>query len=493
MYRASLASPVDFEGWRTQARRFASLRIPPADIIWQVGEEKADLFAEDSPALPSRAAEARVVKVPKAFMQMAERAICHRDPQRFAWLYQLLIDLQANASALSDPLNEAAGWLKAADAQIRRDAHKMRAFVRFRKVAERDGRDVFMSWFEPDHRIVRHVAPFFVQRFTGMDWTILTPDACASWDGKSLTFAPGADRSQLPGEDAIEDQWKTYYASIFNPARLKVGAMMSEMPAKYWKNLPEAELIPGLIRQAGEREGKLLAEPSTPSNIRTSRMGNFFADAPEEDLSTLEGAREAASQCQRCALHACASQTVFGEGPSDARLMIIGEQPGDMEDIAGKPFVGPAGQLLDKAFEAAGLDRRKAYVTNAVKHFKFTPRGKRRMHQKPNAGEIDTCRFWLDLERSLVKPDIIVTLGASALRGVFGKAAALKDHRGAFSDLGTGARLIATIHPSYLLRLPDRARAAAEYEKFVTDLARARSLLDVAQHSVARLRAERSK
>ena len=254
--------------------------------------------------------------------------------------------------------------------------------------------------------------------------------------------------------------------------------MMSEMPAKYWKNLPEAELIPGLIRQAGEREGKLLAEPSSPSNIRTSRMGNFFEDAPDEDLSTLKGVRAAASQCQRCQLHACASQTVFGEGPSDARLMIIGEQPGDMEDIAGKPFVGPAGQLLDKAFHAAGLERRKAYVTNAVKHFKFTPRGKRRMHQKPNAGEIDTCRFWLDLERAHVKPDIIVTLGASALRGVFGKAAALKDHRGALSELGGGTRLIATIHPSYLLRLPDKARAAAEYEKFVVDLSRARSLLE---------------
>ena len=206
-------------------------------------------------------------------------------------------------------------------------------------------------------------------------------------------------------------------------------------------------------------------------------MSNFFAEEEEIEINSLEDARRAASKCDRCPIHECASQTIFGEGPPDARLMIIGEQPGDREDIAGRPFVGPAGQLFDKALGDANVERRKAYVTNAVKHFKFTPRGKRRMHQKPNAGEIDTCRFWLDLERKFVAPDIIVTMGATALRGVFGKAMALKDVRGALTELDNGTRLIATIHPSYLLRLPDRQRAAEEYDKFVDDLARARSLL----------------
>lgn len=480
MHQISLSSETDFEGWRDAARQLAGQGVPPSDIHWSGSPAGGDdLFAAagaPEPAAPARST-IREVKVPKAFIDMAKRVICHRDPARFAWLYQLLWDLQRNRAALTDPLNDAARWVKGADKQIRRDVHKMHAFVRFRKVGERDGREVFMSWFEPDNRIVGLTAPFFMRRFTGMDWTILTPDACASWDGKKLTFAAGADRSQMPAEDAIEDQWRTYYASIFNPARLKVDAMLSEMPAKYWKNLPEAELIPDLIRQSSQRTGALLSAPSTDANIRSSRMSNFFAEEEEIEINSLDDARRAASKCDRCPIHECASQTIFGEGPADARLMIIGEQPGDQEDIAGKPFVGPAGQLFDKAMTAANVERRKAYVTNAVKHFKFTPRGKRRMHQKPNAGEIDTCRFWLDLERKFVAPDIIVTMGATALRGVFGKAVALKDMRGALTQLDNSTRLIATIHPSYLLRLPDRQRAAEEYDRFVDDLARARSLL----------------
>ena len=479
MHRVELADDAGFDAWRKEARRLAEAGVAPRDIVWQTEATAQDLFAgagggEGVPQTQKK----RDIRVPKAFLDMARRVACHRDAARFGWLYQLLFDLQTNRAALDDPLNDAARWVKSADKTIRRDVHKMHAFVRFRKVGERDGREVFMSWFEPDHRIVPLTAPFFMRRFTGMDWTILTPDGCASWDGKSLSFAPGADRSQLPAEDAIEDQWRTYYASIFNPARLKVNAMLSEMPAKYWKNLPEADLIPGLIREAESRTGRLLSEPASPENIRTSRMSAFLGEeSPPEDITTLDDARRAAARCQRCPLHECASQTVFGEGPGDARLMIIGEQPGDTEDIAGKAFVGPAGQLLDKALGEAGIERQKAYVTNAVKHFKFTPRGKRRMHQKPNAGEIDTCRFWLDLERDFVKPDVIVALGTTALRGVFGKAMALKDLRGALTQIDETTRLIATVHPSYLLRLPDRARAEEEYRRFVTDLARAQSLL----------------
>jgi DNA polymerase len=478
MHRVALSEQTDFAAWREEARVLVSAGIPPRDISWETGDREGDLFAGASPPSDRPEGGPGNVRVPKAFLDMARRVVCHRDPARFKWLYQLLWDLQSNRVALSDPLNDAAHWVKAADKQIRRDVHKMHAFVRFRKVDDHGGREVFVSWFEPDHYIVPLTAPFFMRRFTGMDWTILTPDACASWDGKALSFAPGADRSQMPGEDAIEDQWRIYYASIFNPARLKVDAMLSEMPAKYWKNLPEADLIPDLIRQAEGRTGRLLAEPASPENIRTSRMGHFVSEDENIEVETLADARQAAARCQRCPLHECASQTVFGEGPGQARLMIVGEQPGDKEDIAGHPFVGPAGQLLDRAMGEAGVERRKAYVTNAVKHFKFTPRGKRRMHQKPNAGEIDTCRFWLDLEREFVKPDVIVTLGTTALRGLFGKAMTLKEVRGAVTKVDEDTRLIATVHPSYLLRLPDRARADEEYRRFVTDLGRARSLLE---------------
>ena len=178
----------------------------------------------------------------------------------------------------------------------------------------------------------------------------------------------------------------------------------------------------------------------------------------------------------RCPLYRNATQGVAGEGPKTARIMLVGEQPGDQEDLQGRPFVGPAGQLLNEALDEAGLDRRRLFLTNAVKHFKFEPRGKRRLHQNPTTAEIDICRWWLDRERAFVQPDLIVTLGASALRGVTGKSVSIKSMRGAAHELEGGSKLIATIHPSFLLRMPDRGRAAKERAMFVADLVRARKL-----------------
>jgi len=174
------------------------------------------------------------------------------------------------------------------------------------------------------------------------------------------------------------------------------------------------------------------------------------------------------------------NHAVMGEGPRDygkgfSGLMIVGEQPGDQEDIAGRPFVGPAGQLLDRHLERAGIDRRAAYVTNAVKHFKFVPRptargGKRRLHQSPTAGEIDTCRWWLESERELVKPRLLLALGASAARGVLGKTVSVQRERGQGRVLADGTELWITVHPSYLLRLQDHGRDAEE-QRFAADLA----------------------
>jgi DNA polymerase len=185
---------------------------------------------------------------------------------------------------------------------------------------------------------------------------------------------------------------------------------------------------------------------------------------------SLTDARHQAESCTRCPLYKHATQTVFGEGASHAPIMMVGEQPGDREDIEGHPFVGPAGKLLDRALADCGIDRGKIFLTNAVKHFKFEPRGKKRLHRRPNAGEIDACRWWLDLERRLVAPKVIVALGATALRGITGRATSIASLRGKPQPLDDGVRLIATVHPSYLLRLPDRAEAAQEYDRFVGDL-----------------------
>jgi DNA polymerase len=293
-----------------------------------------------------------------------------------------------------------------------------------------------------------------------------------------LAYGPGGTKDEVPGSDVVEDQWRTYYGAIFNPARVKVEAMRAEMPKKYWKNLPEAQDIAPLLAGAEARVERMragavsLANPLT-DKWRTRVPGELILD---DDVRTLDDLARAIDRCTRCPLYCNATQGVAGEGPKTARIMLVGEQPGDQEDLQGRPFVGPAGQLLDAALDEAALDRRRLFLTNAVKHFKFEPRGKRRLHQNPTTGEIDICRWWLDKERALVKPDVIVTLGASALRGVTGRSASIKSMRGTVHELAGGVKLIATIHPSFLLRMPDRARAAKEREMFVADLIRARKL-----------------
>jgi DNA polymerase len=332
----------------------------------------------------------------------------------------------------------------------------MRAFLRFRETRDEEGPH-YVAWFEPDHHILRLNAGFFLRRFASQRWTILTPAASLHWNGESLQHLPGASRGDAPLEDPVEAVWKTYYAAIFNPARLKVKAMQAEMPKKYWRNLPEAELIPALIASAGERTAEMIdRRPKLPPE-----------PWPAGDLAAL--AAEARG-CTRCPLHGPATQTVFGEGPATARLMVVGEQPGDQEDLQGRPFVGPAGQLLDRALAEAGIDRARAYVTNAVKHFKFEPRGKRRIHQSPMPAEIEACRWWLDQERAALKPGLVLMLGASAARALLGRAVTVGRERGKLISLPDGTPAFLTVHPSYLLRIENPAMQRAEHARFVEEL-----------------------
>ena len=193
--------------------------------------------------------------------------------------------------------------------------------------------------------------------------------------------------------------------------------------------------------------------------------------------SSLKTLREEASRCRACHLWKDATQTVFGEGPQHAQIMLVGEQPGAKEDIAGKPFVGPAGQILDRALDEAGIERPKVYVTNAVKHFKFLTRGKIRLHQKPNTSEIRACRQWYERELASIKPALVVAMGATAAQSVFGKITPINKNRGRLIDIDDGIKALVTVHPSYLLRLPDADAKAREYERFVDDLKIAADLL----------------
>jgi len=187
-------------------------------------------------------------------------------------------------------------------------------------------------------------------------------------------------------------------------------------------------------------------------------------------IKTLKALRAAESECTRCPLYKPATQVVPGEGPSRARIMMVGEQPGDQEDKQGHPFVGPAGGILEKALEDAGIPRDEVFITNAVKHFKFEPRGKRRLHKRPDAYEIDQCHWWLDMERQIVRPELLVALGATAVRSISGRPLAINKIRGRMMPLTDGGRMLATIHPSYILRIEDEADKRAQYRSFVADL-----------------------
>jgi DNA polymerase len=451
MQAVMLSGPDDFDGWRAAARGLAAHVVPPEAVLWQVGDVADDLFA----AAARPVSPATGFAVPRAFLDLAGKAILHRDPERFALLYTLLVRLRSAPKLMEDAADPLIRRLEKLAKEVRRDIHKMRAFVRFREIATDDG-PRFIAWFEPEHHIVRANAGFFVDRFASMRWSILTPELSIHWDGAALREGPGAHKGDAPEGDPIETVWKAYYAAIFNPARLKIGAMLKEMPRKYWKNMPETALVPGLIASAQARESGMIAK------ARTDMGGNGEA--------AWAALRDEAAHCTRCHLYKYASKTVFGEGPIDAALMFVGEQPGDQEDLAGRPFVGPAGQVFDRAIAAAGIDRTGVYVTNAVKHFKFEQRGTRRIHQKPDAGEITACRWWIEQETLLVKPKITVALGATAARSLFGKTVTISKERGRPHTLPGGGEAWITVHPSFLLRMPDRAEADEQFKRFVEDL-----------------------
>ncbi|MEA3189310.1 MAG: uracil-DNA glycosylase [Chthoniobacter sp.] len=454
-----------FAGWQRHARSGLQQGFSPDEVHWQelAAEQPAlDLFEESEAPDPKLEASFRV---PKSFVPLAQTVALHRDERRWALLYRVLWRLtHGERKLLEIAVDEDVRTLAAMAKAVRHDIHKMRAFVRFREVRGEDG-PWFIAWFEPAHYIVEANAKFFVDRFANMRWAILTPDRCAHWDGKQLAFTAGLTRSAAPEGDEMETLWRTYYANIFNPARVKVHAMQAEMPKKYWKNLPEAALIPALLNEAPRRVETMIRKSKTQMTDEAK-----FEAAPVPKTTSLEKLRKAAKGCRACPLWKTATQTVFGEGPRKARVLMIGEQPGDQEDLAGRPFVGPAGKLLDRALAEAGVDRDAVYVTNAVKHFKWEPRGKRRLHKKPNSREIAACRPWLEAELHIVQPEILVCLGATAAGTIFGPQIRVTKDRGEFLQTEFSQKSLITVHPSSLLRAPDEETRAREYAHFVADL-----------------------
>lgn len=481
----TLPGPADFAAWREVARRAVAAGLPPEALAWVVEGEPAPLLAGPLPEGPGAA-----LRVPRGFPALAEVAIRHRDPARFALLYRVLWRLvHGERGLLDDAADPDVRRLEGMAKAVRRDAHKMHAFLRFREVATPDG-PRFCAWFEPDHHIEEAEAGFFVRRFAALRFSIVTPKRSVHWDGKVLRLGPGAARRDVPAEDAAEALWRAYYAAIFNPARLKPAAMREEMPKKYWRNLPEAAEIPRLMAEAPQRVREMVARGATPPIAAPQQPRLLRAESGQrlaEAAAPPRDAREAAMAALRARLAAdatlplaaAATQAVRGEGPLDAPLMLVGEQPGEEEDLAGHPFAGPAGRLLDEALAEAGLDRAALYVTHAVKHCGFVPQGRRRIHRRPEAGEIARYRPFLMEEVALVRPRVVVALGVAAGRALLGDGhATLAALHGTTQALAGGALMRATLHPGAILRQPDPARRAREREMLVRDLREAALLAE---------------
>jgi uracil-DNA glycosylase len=444
-----------YEIWRDRARRFLAANLRPEDAPWS-----APLLPEDQ----TKTSAAAMPRVPASLVRLLERAACHRDRDNDALLYRLLWRVVHEGRGLledtaDDDVIRVTRLVKAVD----RASHKMTAFVRFRELRTAEG-PRYVARFEPEHDVLMRTAPFFVERFAAMEWAIVTPDGVACWDRKALAFLDADPALSIPQDDAAEALWLTYYQSIFNPARLNVPMMRREMPVAYWKHLPEAARIPALVAEAMPRAGAMIERGGSCA------QGNIVAEVPVPSVpSSLDA-------CRRCSLWERATQAVAGVGPAHAKLMLVGEQPGDEEDLAGRPFVGPAGRLLRRALDDAGVDANAVYITNAVKHFSFEPRGKRRIHKTPAQREIEACRIWLDDEIDRVRPEIIVALGASALSALMQRRIAVGAARDAELVHRSGVRVVATYHPSAVLRAPDAQAQAAMFEALVYDVRNARAL-----------------
>ncbi|WP_035680399.1 UdgX family uracil-DNA binding protein [Azospirillum brasilense] len=465
MHTITLREGADLDGFRRAVRRLAAARTAPEAVLWSVGAPS--LFGDEAPALEN----GPPVFLPQAVGQLIETVVCHGDPERYALLYRLVWRVLNGERALldqhADPLVHR---LERLDKAVRRDIHKMHAFLRFRALPALDGGERYIAWFEPDHHIVEAVAPFFVERFESMVWTILTPKGSLHWDRHRLMTGPPAERPDSLTDDRFAEGWLRYYESTFNPARVNPTAMRAEMPRKYWANMPETAAIPAMVRSAPARvQAMLEAEAAIPRRRMPEKAVAAMAKQAPDSLAELNRLIQRSEP-----LVPGATQAVLGEGPEGAAIAIVGEQPGDQEDREGRPFVGPAGQLLTAALEEAGVDRGGLYLTNAVKHFKFVQRGKRRIHQSPTSGEVKHYRWWLMTELGFVRPRLVVALGATAALALSGRPVSVLRERGPMAFDGRNG--FVTVHPSYLLRLPgdeERRRAQAE---FVADLRRAAAL-----------------
>ncbi len=473
-----------FAQWRVVARALLAQQIPPHAVQWSETPASDDLFgnlADDDAATPMPTTEGPPLRrgdgpapvqatIPRELLSMLQSAACFRAADRYAFLYKIVWRWQSGERDVLSAADQDGGRLHAMVKAIRREIHKMNAYLRFRERPVELGAPQFVAWFEPEHDVLPQVAAHFSRRMGQTSWMIGTPQATMLWDGSRLESGPALMTGPEDIDDTGEAMWLTYYRSTFNPARLNTKVMQGHIASRYWKNMPEGALVPAMIAEAaaGARQDGQTRSVGARTGV-TIPVTAESAQPLRERPSSLD-------ECRRCELWRNATQAVPGVGPTTARIMLVGEQPGDQEDLAGKPFIGPAGQVLDEAFKKAGLSRDAIYLTNAVKHFKWEPRGKRRLHKTPAQMEINACAYWLEEELARVQPQVIVALGGTALKAILGNPKATLTDKLGVPFQHEGKWIVVVYHPSYILRVPDEAARIKAMQVLVDGLQRARDL-----------------
>lgn len=453
-----------FESWRKNARTLLEDKIHFDDVVWQTTTTGSlfDFMPDDHRPKTS------TIKIPREFIKDAAFVSTYNDDSTWSLLYRLLYRIAYEQKDLMDnPLDNDVLDFHRRMKLVGRDLHKMHAFVRFKEIKHND-ESIYMAWHRPDHRILKFSAPFFTDRFNGMNWIIFTEDESMSWINNELSFGPGISQKEAEAYDETEELWKTYYASTFNPARLKVKMMKSELPVRHWATLPEAQLIDGLIKEAPYMVDRFI------ETQRTSAVASIPVN-----VSSLSELRTALPNCSACTICSKATNPVFGEGPSDADIVFVGEQPGAEEDIAGSPFVGPAGRLFMEALAKADIQRSDVYLTNAVKAFKWKDQDGFRKHVNPSSFEISACRPWVKAELEMIRPKILVCLGASAAQSVFGKVMKVNDSHGKVFQTALSDYTVILPHPSAILRMSNLEEKTRMLEQFENDIAELKDLLEM--------------
>ena len=431
-----------YDAWHEAARRLLRVRTPPAEVLWDDGVRTllAGLAADgEAPAERERGGER--LMVPRRFVRDARWVAAHSDASRWDLLYRVLWrTLHENRRLLDIAVDREVAAFNTMLAETHRDEHKMRAFVRFRRIVQDDG-ERYIAWHRPDHHVVPLAAPFFAERFASMRWSILTPDECVHWNGETLDYTPGVDRSAAPAGDELEELWRAYYASVFNPARVNLKAMRAEMPVRHWGTLPEAQLIPSLVAEAASRVAAFGGE--------MKRVGaRIRAEDTVADVASQGGAHLRGLPAVRTR-HA---DRVRRGSLRRRRSCWSASSRGTRRIIKGRPFVGPAGGVLNRALAAAGIARASVYVTNAVKHFSWEPRGKRRIHKTPRRPRCRPAVRGSKRRSTRCGRPPLVALGSMAARTLFGPQFRVLRERGQIRETPWAERTVATLHPSAVLR-----------------------------------------